>query len=246
VTSARGTKMARLDGPIGGEPGLYQGTEMYLAKMQLLRECTPRPRHTPCLAVVVRKSVVQEVAMRRSLVLLFLVFLAHTAAAGERAGVSMPDAVTVDGKTLVLNGIGVRKATFLRIKGYVAGLYLEARSRNAPEIIRSEQVKRFDVVLLRDIDHDDAVDVWRKGLKRNGADMVKLKARFDRFASWIPDLKKHDTLSFLYVPERGVTVMMKGQVKGTIGGTDFATALFSIWLGANPADDDLKDQLLGK
>ena len=40
--------------------------------------------------------------------------------------------------------------------------------------------------------------------------------------------------------------MLKGQVKGTIGGADFATALFSIWFGRNPADDDLKNALLGK
>jgi hypothetical protein len=35
-------------------------------------------------------------------------------------------------------------------------------------------------------------------------------------------------------------------VKGTIAGADFANALFSIWFGRDPADDDLKDALLGK
>ena len=191
-------------------------------------------------------AVIQEAIMQRALVLVLIAVLAHTAAAGERAGVTMPDAVTIDGKPLALNGIGIRKATIFHVKVYVAGLYLEKPSHSAEEILRSVQVKRLDMVLLRDVDRDDIVDVWRKGLKKNGADMAKLKGRFDRFASWMSDMNEQDSLSFLYVPERGVTVTLKGQVKGTIAGTDFASALFAIWLGADPADEGLRDRLLGK
>lgn len=184
--------------------------------------------------------------MRRALVVLFIAVLVHGAEAGKLAGVAMPDSLTIDGKAVVLNGMGIRKATIFNVKVYVAGLYLETKSRSADEIIRSEQVKRLDMVLLRDVDRDDIIDVWRKGLKKNGADMVSLKPRFDQFASWMADLKERDTLTFLYVPGRGVTVVLKGQVKGTIAGADFATALFAIWFGREPADDDLKEALLGK
>lgn len=183
--------------------------------------------------------------MRRVLVLLFLALLSRTAMAGKLAGVTMPEAVTVDGKPLVLNGMGIRKATIFNIKVYVVGLYLENKSRSPADILRSEQVKRFDVVLLRDVDRDDIIDAWRKGLKKTGADMAKLKVRFDQFAGWMSDLDERDPLTFLYVPGRGVTVIVKGKLKGTIGGGDFATALFAMWLGANPVDDGLKDGLLG-
>lgn len=184
--------------------------------------------------------------MRRALVVLVLALLGGTAAAGKRASVTMPDTTTVDGKALVLNGMGIRKATIFRVKVYVAGLYLETRSRNADEILRSEQVKRLDIVLVRDVERDEILDAWRAGFKNNGADMAKLKARFDVFAGWMSDLEERDTLGFLYVPGRGVTVTLKGKVKGTIAGPDFATAFFAIWLGRDPADDDLKDALLGK
>ncbi|HEX7843262.1 MAG TPA: chalcone isomerase family protein [Kofleriaceae bacterium] len=183
--------------------------------------------------------------MRRVLVLAFLVFFAGTAAAGKLAGVSMPEVVTIDGKPLVLNGMGIRKATIFNIKVYVVGLYLESKSHSAADVLRSEQVKRFDVVLRRAVDRDDIIDAWRKGLKKSGADMAKLKPRFDQFAGWMSDFAEGDTLTFLYVPERGVTVIVKGTLKGTIAGADFATALFAIWLGANPVDDGLKDGLLG-
>jgi hypothetical protein len=184
--------------------------------------------------------------MQRILVLMFVAVLARPSLAGSRAGITMPDSVSVEGTSLLLNGMGIRKATIFRVKVYVAGLYVERKSRNAEELVRSEQIKRYDVVLLRDVDRDDIIDVFRKGLKKNGADMAKIQARFDRFAAWMPDFKERDTLSLLYLPGRGVVVTFKGQVKGTIGGADFASALFAIWLGPDPADDDLKDALLGK
>lgn len=183
--------------------------------------------------------------MRSIGVLIFLALFTHAAAAGERAGVTMADAATIEGTPLVLNGMGLRTATIFGIKVYVAGLYLERRSRSAPDIIRSEQVKRLDVVMLRDIDRGDALDAWRKNLKRNGADMPKLQARFNRFAGWIPDMAERDTLTFLYVPGSGTTLFVKGQRKGTVAGADFASAMFSIWLGP-AADEDLRDGLLGK
>jgi hypothetical protein len=189
---------------------------------------------------------VREVVMRRVVVLVFLALLARPSAAGKLAGVTMPDSVVVEGKPLVLNGMGIRKATIFRVKVYVAGLYVETRSHSGEEIIRSEQVKRYDVVLLRDVDRDDIIGVFWKGLQRNGADMAKIKGRFDQFARWMSDFAERDTISLVYVPGRGVTVTLKGQVKGTIGGADFASALFAIWLGPDPADDDLKDALLGK
>lgn len=191
-------------------------------------------------------SVVPEVVMRSVLVVLFLALVARAADAGKLAGVVMPDATQVEGTPLVLNGMGIRKATIFNIKVYVAGLYLEHKSRSAEEIIRSEQVKRLDVVLLRDADRDDIIDAWRTGLKRNGADMAKIKIRFDRFSGWISDLKEGDSITLFYVPGRGVTLIVGGQRKGTIGGADFASAMFAIWLGRAPADEDLKDSLLGR
>jgi Chalcone isomerase-like len=168
------------------------------------------------------------------------------AVAGERGGVTMPDTQTVEGKNLVLNGMGIREATVFNVKVYVAGLYVEKKSQAPEELIRSEQVKRLDLVFVRDVDHDDVVEAWQKGFKNNGADMAKLKSRMDQLAGWMPDMKKKDTLTFVYVPGAGVTVSLRGQPKGTIAGADFATALFSIWLGNDPADKDLKKGLIGK
>ena len=45
---------------------------------------------------------------------------AETASAAEISGVKLPDQVTVQGKTLRLNGAGLRQATILKINAYAA------------------------------------------------------------------------------------------------------------------------------
>ena len=50
---------------------------------------------------------------------------------------------------LVLNGMGLRKATWLRAKVYLAGLYLEEKSLDADAFLRPERTKRIVLVLVR-------------------------------------------------------------------------------------------------
>jgi len=183
--------------------------------------------------------------MKRAFVLI-LALAASPALAAQRAGVDVPDTVKAADKTLVLNGIGVRQATIFNVKVYVAGLYVESKSTNPDELIRSAQVKRLDLVFVRDVDRDDITSAWLKGFKNNTSDLSKLKDRIGQLNAWMPDMKKRDTMSFLYVPDRGVLVTVNGVAKGTVPGADFASALFSIWLGRDPADDDLKNGLLGR
>ena len=50
-------------------------------------------------------------------------YVAHAAKLGD---VQMPDTLQVDGKTLHLNGYGLRKYSIFGIHIYVASLYLES------------------------------------------------------------------------------------------------------------------------
>lgn len=38
---------------------------------------------------------------------------------------------------------------------------------------------------------------------------------------------------------------LNGELKGTIEGDDFVTALLRVWLGAKPPTEDLKNGMLG-
>ncbi len=174
-------------------------------------------------------------------------FPATRVLAGELAGVALPDQVTVEEKTLSLNGLGLRQATWLKVNVYVVGLYLESRSADAEAIIASEQTKRIVMQFVRAVGRKEIVKAWSESFAENAGDGAEaLKPRVDTLNSWMPDLVKGGTIVFTYLPGVGVRVEALGQMKGTIPGGDFAHALFSIWLGAKPPNPGLKAGLLGK
>jgi chalcone isomerase-like protein len=164
----------------------------------------------------------------------------------EVAGVRLPERVQVGEKELVLNGMGLRTRTIFDVKVYVAGLYLENRSRDAAQVISSEAVKRVELTFLRDLDRSRITDAIAEGFEQNSkADMPRLQARLQQLQKLIPDVKKGNELQITYVPGQGTAVSVKGVEKGVIEGKDFADALFSVWLGRDPVDKELKKALLG-
>ena len=60
-----------------------------------------------------------------------------------------------------------------------------------------------------------------------------------------PNVSEGDEIVMSYVPGKGTVVTAKGAEKGTIEGKDSADALFAVWLGPNPVQEDLKKALLG-
>lgn len=170
--------------------------------------------------------------------------IAAFAAAGEVAGVKMADTITVEGKTLKLNGMGLRTKVVFKV--YVLGLYLETPSKDPAAIISSDQVKSIRMSYLREVAGAKISETITEGFERNSkAQMGVLKARLDKLATMIPLVVKGDEIVLTYVPGKGTVVTAKGVEKGVIEGKDFAGALFSVWLGANPAQGDLKRALLG-
>ncbi|HEY1965075.1 MAG TPA: chalcone isomerase family protein, partial [Acidobacteriaceae bacterium] len=82
-----------------------------------------------------RKSVISF-----AVVVFVLTFMSDLRAA-TLAGVTLPDTAQVGGKTLVLNGLGLR--TKMMVKVYVAGLYLEQKSSDPNAIIKADAPKQI-------------------------------------------------------------------------------------------------------
>lgn len=184
--------------------------------------------------------------MRIATIMMFLLAVTGVAAAGDKAGVSMPDKIDVGGKPLVLNGMGLREATWLKVDVYVAGLYLETVSSDAGAIIASQQTKRLVLRFVRDVDRGDILKAWNGGFKGNAT--VKLETiqpLIDRLNAWMGDFEKGDTLVFTFVPGAGVQVDVNGARKGVLAGEDFGRSLLAIWLGPKPPTGALKKGLLG-
>ncbi len=165
--------------------------------------------------------------------------------AAALAGVTLPDSVQAGGKSLVLNGLGLR--TKFMVKVYVAGLYLEQKSSDANAVLNSDGAKRLVMHFVRDVTKKQMVDAFEESFKDNSPDAAKtMKADIDRLLGALEDLKKDDEMTFTYVPGTGTTMTLRGKDVLTIAGAPFSRVMFSIWLGPKPPNADLKKGLLGQ
>src|SRR5437899_11148297 len=162
--------------------------------------------------------------MRAVAVLVLLTLsVAAQATAGDLAGVTLPDQIQVDSRTLVLNGMGLREATFLKVDVYVAGLYLETKSSDPGAIIHSDQAKRLVMKFVRAVGRKDLVKAWDESFQESaGSSLAALKDRVATLDSYMSDVPNDALMSFTYLPGSGVTAAVQGATKGGIAATDFS------------------------
>ncbi len=173
-----------------------------------------------------------------------LVFL--PAAAAELAGVALPDPLEKGGAKLVLNGLGLREATILKVDVYVAGLYLEKKTSKAADVLGADEVRFIDLRFVRHVGKADLVKAWNEGFSNNSPGTAgKLVGKLSQLTGAMTDIAKGESMTFLYVPGKGTTVAIRGKDVTTIEGPDFARAMFACWLGPKPPNAELKEGLLG-
>lgn len=165
--------------------------------------------------------------------------------AGSLAGVTMPDTQQVAGKTLALNGLGLR--TKYMVKVYVAGLYLEQKSSDADAIIKADAPKRIVLQFVHGASKGQMSDAFNESFNDNTPEAVKtMKPDIDKLLGAIDAVKVGDQMIFTYVPGTGTTYAMNGQDKVTIPGAAFGQVMFSVWFGPKPPTADCKKGLLGQ
>jgi hypothetical protein len=164
----------------------------------------------------------------------------------ECQGVSFPDQVQVDGTNLTLNGLGLRLATMLKVKVYVAALYVAKTSNDANAILGASTPSELVLHFVRDVGASDMRKAWEEGFEKTAKDqMPALKDRIATLSGWMADMKTGQKMTFIFKPGAGVQVDVNGSGKGTIKGDDFAKAFLAIWLGPEPPNPEIKAGLLG-
>ncbi len=165
--------------------------------------------------------------------------------AGTLDGVNLPDKVQAVGKTLILNGMGLR--TKYMFKVYVAGLYLEQKSSDANAIIHGNQTKRIVLHFVHSASKKQIADAFDDAFSDNAPDAKKImQPEIDRLFDTLEPVKPGDEMEFTYVPGEGTTYDLQGQQKNVIPGQGFADMFFSSWLGPKPPNAGLKKGLLGE
>ena len=147
--------------------------------------------------------------------------------------------------TLSLSGAGVLKYLgFIRI--YNGALYLPPDVKGTDALL--DVPKRLEVEYLRPFKSEDFGTATIAGMRKNvdPDTFSRLEAQIHAHNRLYPDIRRGDRVSLTYIPSVGTEVAVNGVAKGTIAGTDFARALFSLWLGDNPFDTGFKRALLGR
>ena len=180
---------------------------------------------------------------------LLLVSFSTQTNARQLDDVSMPDNVTLAGTDVVLqlNGMGYRTKFIFDI--YVGALYTEAKvdSRDAAQALQGP--KRIVMHMVYDeVSKEKMAAAWQEGFEENNSDeqLEKLQSRLKAFISQFPTLKKDDVVFLDYIPGVGTRLTINGEKVTSVEGADFYVALLDVWLGEEPADDDLKDAMLGE
>ena len=165
------------------------------------------------------------------------------------AGVKFDTGLDLAGQKLQLNGAGIRYKFIIKV--YAAGLYLGAKASTPEAVLAAAGAKRIQIVALRDIDGNDLGKLFTKGIEQNSTRQEFMKSingvlKIAEMFANKKDLMKGESFSVDYLPGVGSVVMLNGKPQGdAIKEPEFFGALMNIWLGKSPADEQLKDALLG-
>ena len=180
---------------------------------------------------------------------LFAILSTMSVHAREYSGVQFPEQLTQasSGKILQLNGVGMRTKFVFDV--YIGALYTLEKVGSREELNASDQANRVVMhFVYNEVSAKKLVKGWNKGFEENQSDesLERLATRIQTFNDMFATLKAGDMVVLDYVPGKGTEVTIKGENKGTIEGAGFNDALLDIWLGEEPADNDLKEGMLGQ
>lgn len=167
----------------------------------------------------------------------------------EVAGVKYETTAEVGGAKLQLNGAGIRYKAFFKV--YTAGLYLAAKASSPEAVLGAAGAKRLHIQMLREIDGNELGKLFTKGMEDNSTREEFSKAingvlRVAEIFSSKKRMSTGENFSIDWIPGAGTVVSVNGKQHGEpIKEPEFYNVLLKIWLGKSPADEQLKDALLG-
>lgn len=189
--------------------------------------------------------------MIRLLVALLALSLAGPALAQEiaepRSGVKFP---AKDADTSLL-GVGLRTRTIAKIKIYAIGLYVADSAISGPlkgkanspdlcrELVNGDFQKKVVMKFVRDVSTDQIRDAFRDALKG-----VSPKA--DEWINYFTGVRSGQEFVIAWTPGTGLQTKVIGADKPPINDKTLASAIFAIWLGDKPIQEDIKKDLVSR
>ena len=158
---------------------------------------------------------------------------------------TLPNTMTTAGTDLVLNGAGMREKVVFDL--YAGGLYLSKKSSNASAIINADETMTIKLHIVSGlVSSKKMISAVNDGFDASmNGDTSSLSDEIEKFKGFFSEkIVKTNVFDITYVKGKGTIVYKGGKQIGSIEGLAFKKALFGIWLGNDPADDDLKEAML--
>lgn len=157
--------------------------------------------------------------------------------------VCFPIEAGLDGET----ALPLRNGDLVRYWGfrvYTAALYAPQEATTTRAVM-ADVPKRLVIHYHRTIEAKDLQESTEYFMKQDPAnDLLALRERLNRLYAAYETVGKGDEYTITYLPGQGTELALNGTPVVTIEGEDFARALFGIWLGPEPLDDDLQEELV--
>ena len=189
--------------------------------------------------------------MKHLLLFLFaLSFLVPTLAQDIAEPKSGAKFTAKDGDTSLL-GVGLRTKTFAKVKVYAIGLYVADAEiagslkgkAGTPDLYRQlvagDFKKKVVMKFLRNVSKDQIQEAFRESLKGAGG-------KTEEWIAYFGDVHSGQECVIGWTPGVGLETKVAGAEKAAINDKALSSAIFAIWLGEKPIQDDLKKDLVGR
>lgn len=180
----------------------------------------------------------------KKLFLTIMTLLALNAHAFTIDSINFEDKQIINGKELVLNGVGIRKATFLKIKVYYGALYLSQKTKNADGFLGTVDPKQIAMHFVRDVSVTDLKKTYKEAFEGANKETYKnMLPTLDLFNANLSDIKKGEKMTITFLND-GAILTFNGKIFPKIGDGIFSKALLNMYF-INPLDPGLTEGLLG-
>jgi hypothetical protein len=179
--------------------------------------------------------------------LLALALLAGGGAAWAAA--ELPGTLSLDGKTLQLNGSGTRYKAVFRV--YDAGLYAAAPVRTLEQWLAQPGPKALRLLARRDLPADELGKMLVKGINEGNPreDVMRQLTGLAQVGGMFgsrSQVAAGESFGFNYLPGTGTVLLVNDKPVGEpVRDPAFFPLMMRIWLGNQPVDPRLKAALLG-
>jgi hypothetical protein len=172
----------------------------------------------------------------------------------EVSGVPLDETATVGGVPLTLNGAGYRKRGYFKID--VTALYTQQRVSSLEALENAKGPRRVELVIQQDITGSQAsryflIDFEASATPAEFAQLISEVSQIGDIYSSLPKIKKGDVVAIDWVPGKGLSAMLNGNLLTPHGASSpymnselLAKVMFRMYVGGKtPAE--LRDNLLG-